>query len=138
MKVINNRYFGEIKINNMKLIFHLANIILIILYLFPGSLLGCFLYKNCQIQPQLTPDFIVSSNHVFAFTLISILGLLSYSKKKISKKMIFYLFFMSFFLELTHLMNPSRGFEIGDLAGNIVGVLFSYLIYLLLKLKKNK
>ena len=50
-----------------KFIFYLFNIVLIILYLFPGSLLGCYLYDNCQSQPQITQDFLISSNHLYAF-----------------------------------------------------------------------
>jgi len=50
-----------------KFIFYLSNFILLVLYLFPGSLLGCFLYNDCQLQPQLTKDFLVSTNHLYAF-----------------------------------------------------------------------
>ena len=56
----------------MKFIFHIANILLIVFYLFPGSITGCLLYNDCKIQPQLTPDFIVSSNHVYVFSIISL------------------------------------------------------------------
>ena len=47
----------------LKLGFYSSNIILIIFYLYPGSILGCFLYNDCYIQPQITQDFIVSANH---------------------------------------------------------------------------
>ena len=53
----------------MKFIFHIANILLLVFYLFPGSITGCLLYNDCKIQPQLTPDFIVSSNHVYVFAI---------------------------------------------------------------------
>ena len=46
--------------------FYFANIVLMIFYLYPGSILGCFLYNDCYIQPQITRDFIVSANHVYA------------------------------------------------------------------------
>ena len=61
-----------------KFIFYLSNLILLVLYLFPGSLLGCFLYNDCQLQPQLTKDFLVSTNHLYAFGLLSIIGLFTY------------------------------------------------------------
>ena len=32
---------------------------------------------------------------------------------------------------------PERGFEIKDVAGNVLGVVVSLVIYLILKLKKN-
>jgi len=38
-----------------KFIFYLCNLILVILYLFPGSLLGWFLYNDLSLQPQITP-----------------------------------------------------------------------------------
>ena len=44
----------------LKIIFYIANIILITLYVFPGSILGWFIYGNVGLQPQITSDFIVS------------------------------------------------------------------------------
>ena len=76
----------------MKFIFHIVNILLIVLYLFPGSILGCFYYNDCKTQPQLTSDFIVSSNHVYVFTIISLLGFGTYSKDKFFKIIIAYFF----------------------------------------------
>ena len=49
-----------------KIIFYLSNFILILLYLFPGSLIGCYLYEDCKVQPQITQDYIISSNHFYA------------------------------------------------------------------------
>ena len=68
--------------SKFKIIFYFLNVILIFLYLFPGSLLGIIIYDNKNIQPQLTPDFFISSNHFYVFTLISIIGFLSFIKKK--------------------------------------------------------
>jgi len=121
----------------MKLIFHIANILLILFYFFPGSIIGCLLYNDCKIQPQLTPDFIVSSNHVYVFAIISLLGFLAYSKDKVFKIIIVYLFFIAIFLELTHLFIPERGFETKDLGGNIVGVTISLIIFLIIKFRKK-
>ena len=64
-----------------KYLFHISNILLIIFYLYPGSIFGCFIYSDCKIQPQLTSDFLVSSNHVYVFIIISLLGFTAYSKK---------------------------------------------------------
>ena len=138
MKMNNNSKFRSKKIINfVKFIFHISNIILIIFYLFPGSIFGCFFYNDCKIQPQLTSDFIVASNHVYVFAIISLLGFLAYSKDKVFKITIAYLFFIAIFLELTHLFIPERGFEIKDLGGNIVGVVISFVIFLIFKLRKN-
>ena len=69
--------------NNLQLIFKLSNICLIILYLYPGSILGFLLYNDLNRQPQITGDFFyISSNHIYAFSLISILGLFAFKTKK--------------------------------------------------------
>ena len=121
----------------MKFIFHIINILLIVFYLYPGSVAGCFLYNNCKIEPHLTPDFIVSSNHVYIFIIISLLGFVTYTKDKAFKIIIAYLFFISIFLELAHIIIPERGFEVKDLGGNILGVVISLVIFLIFKLRKK-
>ena len=109
--------------------FYFANIVLMIFYLYPGSILGCFLYNDCYIQPQITQDFIVSANHVYAFILLTSLGLFSFHNTKKINFLIFYLFLLSIILELFHIIIPDRGFEMSDLFGNIVGVILVILIY---------
>ena len=120
-----------------KIIFYFANFILIILYIFPGSILGWLLYGDVGIQPQISPDFIVSSNHVYAFSVLSILGYLSYKSKKLNLVFI-YLFFISIFLELSHLIIPNRGFEYSDLFGNIIGVLIIYIYFQFYKIYSQR
>ncbi len=120
-----------------KIIFYFANFILIILYIFPGSILGWLLYGDVGIQPQISPDFIVSSNHVYAFSVLSILGYLSYKSKKLDLVFI-YLFFISIFLELSHLIIPNRGFEYSDLFGNIIGVLIIYIYFQFYKIYSQR
>ena len=120
--------------NFFKIGFYSANIILITLYLFPGSIFGCFLYENCYIQPQITKDVIVedfkiSSNHIYAFILLTSLGVLSFHNTKKINFLIIYLFLLSIILELFHIIIPIREFEINDLFGNIVGVILVILIY---------
>ena len=115
--------------NFFKIGFYSSNIILIIFYLYPGSLLGCFLYNDCYIQPQITQDFIVSGNHVYAFILLTSLGVLSFHNTKKINFLIIYLFLLSIILELFHIIIPFRGFELSDLFGNIVGVILVVFIY---------
>ena len=57
-----------------KIIFYFINLILILLYLYPGSLIGQIIYGNKKIQPQITADFLISSNHFYVFILLSIIG----------------------------------------------------------------
>ena len=64
--------------SNYKIIFYSVNFSLIFLYLYPGSLLGQVIYGNKKIQPQITPDFIISSNHFYVFVLVSIIGFFSF------------------------------------------------------------
>ena len=92
-----------------KIIFHLLNIIFVFLYIYPGSLLGFFIYGDILRQPQITSNFIVSSNHVYAFLLLSSLGLISYFKS--SKIIILYLILISIILEFLHLIIPNRLFQ---------------------------
>ena len=109
--------------------FYSSNIILIILYLYPGSIFGCFLYNDCYVQLQITQDFIISSNHFYAFLLLTSLGVLSFHNTKKINLLSVYLFLLSIFLELFHIIIPNRGFEMSDLFGNIVGVILVILIY---------
>ena len=115
--------------NIFKIGFYTSNIILIILYLFPGSILGWFLYNDHLVQPQITRNFIISSNHVYAFVLLTSLGIFSFYDTKKINFLIVYLFLLSIILELFHIIIPNRGFEMSDLLGNIVGVILVILIY---------
>lgn len=132
----NISFFNKDKlILTIRIMFHIANLSLIIFYLFPGSILGCFLYDNCGIQPQLTSDFnifsyLFSSNHVYVFLVVSMLGFFSYFKKNYFIKVLVYLIFLSIILELMHLIIPERGFEVSDLIGNILGVIVASIIML--------
>ena len=111
-----------------KILFHILNIIFIILYIYPGSILGYLIHRNFSKQPQLTSDFFaISSNHVYAFFLLSVLGLFGYYKVK-KYFIIYYLIFLSIILEILHLVIPKRSFQFSDLFGNIVGVLLSIVL----------
>ena len=111
----------------LKIFFHTYNLILLILYLYPGSIFGCFIYSDCKIQPQLTRDFLVSSNHVYVFFIVSILGLIAFKHKL--KNIFIYFICISIILENLHLIIPERGFELGDLFGNMIGVFISFLVF---------
>jgi len=121
----------------LKLSFYISNLILFFFYLYPGSIFGCFLYSDCNTQPQLTRDFIIfSSNHIYVFAIFSFLGILSF--KKYLKKILYYLFSVSVLLELMHIIVPNRGFEVADLLGNVLGVILSLILYKLISLRRSK
>jgi len=120
-----------------KIIFYLTNFILILLYLFPGSLIGCFLYDDCKLQPQITPDYIISSNHLYAFAILSLIGFFTYKNSKKTKFLAIYLIVISLFLELFHNFIPERSFEYSDLFGNLAGVIIVILGFNLFKKYEN-
>ena len=121
----------------IKIIFHLLNIIFVFLYVYPGSLLGFLIYKDISKQTQLTSDFFnLSANHVYAFLLLSSLGLISYFKS--SKIIILYLILISIILEFLHLIIPNRLFQFSDLFGNIVGVLISIFVLIIFNFWRKK
>ena len=109
--------------SNNKTIFFTLNFFLVFLYLFPGSLPGKVLYGDIKIQPQITPDFIVSSNHFYVFLLISIIGFFTFIKPKQIRVLILYLISLSIVLEILHLFVPERSFQWSDLFGNLLGVI---------------
>ncbi len=105
-----------------KIVFYSLNFFLIFLYLYPGSLIGQVLYGSKKIQPQITSDFIISSNHFYVFLLISTIGFLTFNQIKQIKILIIYLILLSIILELLHLIIPERTFQWSDIFGNLVGV----------------
>ena len=114
--------------SKFKILFYTFNFFLIFLYLFPGSFMGLIIYNDKKIQPQITPDFIISSNHFYVFLLVSAIGVLSFVEEKKYKFLIFYLFFLSIILEILHLEIPERSFQWSDLFGNLLGVFIVILI----------
>ena len=123
---------------SIKVIFHIVNIILVLLYIYPGSILGWIVYDNIRKQPNLTSDFVIfSSNHVYAFVFLSLLGLLSYYKNR-AKQLFLYLFSAPIILEISHFFIPERSFQYQDLFGNLLGVLLIFIIFNLYKFfRKN-
>ena len=109
--------------SKFKIFFYVINLLLIILYLFPGSLLGCFFFDNCKVQPQITSDFIISSNHFYAFGLVTILGYLTFLNPEKLKLVLYYLLVISVLLEVFHILIPERSFQWSDLFGNLLGVI---------------
>ena len=124
--------------SKFKYFFYLCNFILIILYLFPGSILGWFLYKDLSLQPQITPNLlIISSNHVYAFLILSFIGFFTYKKIKQFRPLSIYLIFLSIILEILHHFIPERSFEFSDLFGNLVGVIIVIIIFHFFKKNEN-
>ena len=124
--------------NNFKIIFHILNVLFLIFYFYPGSIIGIVFYGNINYQPQLINDFVITSNPFFIFIIISYFGLLAYYEIK-KKIILFYLIFISIFTEILHLLIPLRAFQFSDLFGNILGVILTIFLFLFFKnlVKKN-
>ena len=121
-----------------KYLFYFSFIILLILYLFPGSLIGYFLYGNLGIQPNFISNPIGTSiNHFIFFVYLSILGFIFRSNQRKFINRFSFLFLISIILELLHYFIPNRAFEINDIYANSSGVLLAYLIFKLFNKTRN-
>ena len=120
-----------------KFIFFIFNFVLIFFYLFPGSILGWIIYNDPSSQPQITRNFIVSSNHFYAFLILSIIGFLTYKNATNKIKLFIYLIVLSVVLEIFHFFIPERSFEFSDLFGNLLDVLIMVIINKLIKKYEN-
>ena len=108
----------------LEYIYYFSLVILFIIYLFPGSLIGYFLYGNLGQQPNLIPNPIGTSiNHLIFFSYITILALIIRPKVKNILTDYKIILFISFILEILHFIIPNRAFEFYDLIANMLGVL---------------
>ncbi len=111
---------------------------LLILYLFPGSLIGHLLYGDFGKQPDFIPNPIGTSiNHALALFYLSILGLISSMRDKSFNLNIIFLISLSMILELSHYFIPNRSFQFLDLFGNLLGTLLAIFIIIFYKRYKK-
>ena len=115
-------------------------LLLIVITLYPGSLLGLLLYGDLGMQPNLAENpyftpipnqlYTLASiiNHFIAYFYVSILGLCLYLRKRNFQKIVYGLFFSSIFLEFLQIIVPRRAFEIYDISANFAGVLVAYFL----------
>ena len=125
-------------ISFLKFIFHTSILLLIIISLFPGSLLGLVLYDDLGRQPNLiTNPFGTAINHFISYFYVSMLGLCLYLRSNNFQKLVYSLFFLSIILEVLQLIVPNRAFEIYDVSANFGGVLVAYCLIKIYKSWKN-
>ena len=111
----------------LKSIFHISVLFVIIISLYPGSLLGYLLYGDWGQQPNLIKNpFGTTINHFIYYFYVSLLGFFLYSRSENFTKLVYGLFFLSAILELFHFIIPNRSFQLGDLIANILGVVVAY------------
>ena len=123
---------------SFKYLFYFSLIVLLILYLFPGSLIGYLLYGNLEKQPDLISNPIGTSiNHLIFFFYVSIIGFIFRINQKTFLNSFSFLFLVSITLELLHCLIPNRAFELNDLYANSLGVLLAYLTFKFFKRLQN-
>ena len=122
----------------IKYLYYFSLIALLILYFFPGSLIGYILYGDFGRQL----DFILnpigtSINHALAFLYLSMLGLISYMRDKRFNQNMIFLISLSIILELSHFFILNRSFEFLDLFANLLGTLIAMIVIISYKKYKN-
>lgn len=123
---------------SFKYLFYFSLIVLLILYLFPGSLIGYILYGNFGKQPDLISNPIGTSiNHLIFFFYVSVIGFIFRINQKTFLNSFSFLFLVSITLELLHYIIPNRAFELNDLYANSLGVLLAYLTFKFFKKLQN-
>ena len=116
-------------------LYYLSLVVLLIIYLYPGSIIGYLLYADLGKQPSLINNPIGTAiNHFFYFFYLTFLGLIYNLREKKFINGFFFLFLLSFFLELIHFFIPNRAFELNDLLANIIGVLSILFLFTLKKI----
>ena len=115
-------------------LYYLSLFILLIIYLFPGSIIGYLLYGDAEKQPNLVQNPIGTSiNHFFYFSYLTFLGLIYNLNTKKFINSFFFLFVLSITLEALHYFIPNRAFETYDLLANIIGVFSMFILFRLYK-----
>ena len=116
-------------ISFLNFIFYISVLLLIIFSLFPGSLLGFFLYEDLGRQPSLIENpYGATINHFICYFYISMLGFCLYLRRLNFQKLVYSLFFLSIILEILQFVVPKRVFEINDVSANFIGVLTAFLL----------
>ena len=127
----------DYKIRIVRYLYYFSLTGLLVLYLFPGSLIGYFLYGDLGKQPDMIPNPMGTSiNHTLAFFYLTIIGLISYLNQTSFYKILIFLITLSLFLELSHLFIPNRSFQSLDLFANLLGTIFAIVIIFLYKKSK--
>ena len=128
----------DYKIRIVRYLYYFSLIGLLILYLFPGSLIGHFLYGDFGRQPDFIPNPLGTSiNHALAFFYLSILALISYIRGVGFNQTLIFLIALSLLLELSHLIIPNRSFQSLDLLANLLGTLLAIVVIFFYKKLKN-
>ena len=118
-------------------VYYFSLLVLLILYLFPGSLIGYLLYGNLGQQPNLISNPIGTSiNHLIFFSYITVLAIIVRIRVKNILTNYLFIILISCLLEISHLIIPNRAFEFYDLIANFIGVVLILLFNSFIKWRK--
>ena len=113
----------------LNFVFNISVLLLIIISLYPGSLLGYLFYGDLSLEPDLIENpFGTAINHFIYYFYVALLGLCLYLRSNNFQKLVYSLFFLSIILEVLQFIVPNRAFEIYDVSANFVGVLVAYFL----------
>ena len=74
-----------------------------------------------------------STNHLYAYIVLSVIGFLTFRKKNQFNILSIYLIFLSTVLEVLQYFVPNRSFEFSDFFGNLAGVIIAIILFYFLK-----
>lgn len=132
-------YYTRSKMKNtifksLEYLYYFSLFVLFALYLFPGSLIGYLLYRDLGQQPYLISNPIGTSiNHLIYFFYLTILSQIVRFRLKKFFTNLYFIFFISIILEISHLVVPNRAFEYYDLLANVLGVILVIIIKKIIK-----
>ena len=119
-------------------VYYFSLLVLLILYLFPGSLIGYLLYGNLGQQPNFISNPIGTSiNHLIFFSYITVLAIIVRIRVKNILTNYLFIILISCLLEISHLIIPNRAFELYDLIANFTGVVIILLLNSFIKWRKH-
>ena len=128
----------DYKISIIRYLYYISFLGLLILYLFPGSLIGYFFYGDFTRQPNIIPNPLGTSiNHALAFFYFSILGLIAFVETTKFKQTLIFIIGLAIILELFHLIIPNRSFQFIDLLSNLLGTFLAIVIVFFYRRYKN-
>ena len=112
-----------------KFIFHAMVLFLIVISLYPGSVLGYLFYGNLYLQPNLINNpFGTTINHFIYYFFVTFFGLCLHLRETSFHKVFYGLLFLSVILEILQQIVPHRAFQLYDLLANFAGVLVAYFL----------
>ncbi len=111
------------KINYYKFIFFTNIFVIVLLSVYPGSLLGLIFFGNGDVLP--VSDKL---HHFVAYFITTIFGLLAYSQKNIFFQLSFSLLLLGSILEIIQIWIPNRSFEFLDMFSNTFGVVIGLVV----------